>query len=646
MISDPSDRPRRVDGDRRRHAHLGVREHPRRRAHRPGLQHLRPLLHRERRRPRATASRSSAASRSTTGSSSRTTSSWDPDVTFSNDPRPRSGRHLDALPADARPRRARASAPAPILLPGVHRRPLRDGRRRRARDARRPGLRARRTAARPRSTATSAAAATDPALRERRARRLLLRPALPRGRRRATSARPHERGRGRRRPAAVAFGALADDYRGKRAAIDAGSRPRPRAAAGSSSARRSRGSRRSSPRRSASRTSSPAPTGPRRSPSPCGRPAPQPDDEVLLPANTCAADARRRRAWPARAPRARATWIRETLTLDAARRRARGDACRPIPAARPPLRRRRRPRRRSRRSPRRAGLALVEDCAQSHGAASGGPHDRRPSAARPPSPSIPSKNLGAYGDGGAVATGDAGVGRAPARAAPVRLEPARLRRARGLELAPRRDAGGDPAREAPLPRARRTRAGARSRSATTPRSPACRCGCLGRAARLGAGAAPLPGARSSGATRFREHLARAASRPASTTPCRSTSSRPTRSSATGKGDFPVSEAACDTVVSLPIYPTLTDAQVDAVVAAVRDFFEERRDERATSSRSSFPSTSTRRACRAWPSGCGRSPTRPTTTSRSSSWTTARATPPGTRIERDRAGLAARRAACA
>ncbi len=40
-----------------------------------------------------------------------------------------------------------------------------------------------------------------------------------------------------------------------------------------------------------------------------------------------------------------------------------------------------------------------------------------------------------------------------------------------------------------------------------------------------------------------------------------------------RGDFPVSEAASDTTVSLPIYPGLVDAQVDAVIASVRDFFE-------------------------------------------------------------------------
>ena len=40
----------------------------------------------------------------------------------------------------------------------------------------------------------------------------------------------------------------------------------------------------------------------------------------------------------------------------------------------------------------------------------------------------------------------------------------------------------------------------------------------------------------------------------------------------GPGAFPVSEAACETVLSLPIYPTLENAQVDRVAGAVREFF--------------------------------------------------------------------------
>jgi dTDP-4-amino-4,6-dideoxygalactose transaminase len=39
-----------------------------------------------------------------------------------------------------------------------------------------------------------------------------------------------------------------------------------------------------------------------------------------------------------------------------------------------------------------------------------------------------------------------------------------------------------------------------------------------------------------------------------------------------EGDFPVSERACETVLSLPIYPTLDNEQVEAVVSEVRAFF--------------------------------------------------------------------------
>ena len=41
----------------------------------------------------------------------------------------------------------------------------------------------------------------------------------------------------------------------------------------------------------------------------------------------------------------------------------------------------------------------------------------------------------------------------------------------------------------------------------------------------------------------------------------------------GPGDFPVAEEASRTVLSLPIHPALSDAQVEAVVSAVRGFFE-------------------------------------------------------------------------
>ena len=41
----------------------------------------------------------------------------------------------------------------------------------------------------------------------------------------------------------------------------------------------------------------------------------------------------------------------------------------------------------------------------------------------------------------------------------------------------------------------------------------------------------------------------------------------------GRGSFPVTEQLADRVLSLPIFPGLAEAQLDAVVGAVRDFFE-------------------------------------------------------------------------
>jgi len=39
------------------------------------------------------------------------------------------------------------------------------------------------------------------------------------------------------------------------------------------------------------------------------------------------------------------------------------------------------------------------------------------------------------------------------------------------------------------------------------------------------------------------------------------------------GDFPVSEEACATVLSLPLHGGLADADADFVAASVREFFE-------------------------------------------------------------------------
>lgn len=40
-----------------------------------------------------------------------------------------------------------------------------------------------------------------------------------------------------------------------------------------------------------------------------------------------------------------------------------------------------------------------------------------------------------------------------------------------------------------------------------------------------------------------------------------------------KGDFPVSETGCDSVLSLPLYPQMTEGEVNYVISCVREFFD-------------------------------------------------------------------------
>jgi dTDP-4-amino-4,6-dideoxygalactose transaminase len=292
----------------------------------------------------------------------------------------------------------------------------------------------------------------------------------------------------------------------------------------------------------------------------------QAEDEVLLPANTCVptiAAVRLARAWPRLAD-----VDPETLTLDA------GSAARAITPTLKCL------------LPvhlyggiadleglsllaNREGLALVEDCAQSHGASWRGRSAGTFGSAAAFS-FYPSKNLGAYGDGGAVATNDARIaGELRERrqygwsrrdhaeregwnsrldeiqAAILRAKLPFLERenARRREIADRYDAAF---RELPL-----------RLLACRPESVPARHLYPVRLARRDA---------------FRQHLA---SRGIETgihypTPLHLQPAYAFLGHV--KGDFPVSEAACETIVSLPIYPGLTDAQVGAVIAAVSEFF--------------------------------------------------------------------------
>jgi len=293
------------------------------------------------------------------------------------------------------------------------------------------------------------------------------------------------------------------------------------------------------------------------------------DDEVILPANTCVPTAAGVRLAGAR-PRL-ADVDPDTLTLSAAeaeRARARrrrfllpvhlyGGAADVESLGR---------------LARDEDLTLIEDCAQSHGASVGG--RRTGGFGRAAAFSFyPSKNLGAYGDGGAVVTDDPEIARrlrelrqygwtrrdfaeregwnsrldelqaAILRAKLPYLEPENARR--------RAVAGRYDEAFAGLPVTRLAqRPGGVSARHLYPvrleRRDALRAHLAGRGIET-AVHYPIP-LHLQPAYAFLGHR---------------------------RGDFPVSERACETVVSLPLHAALTDEQVDTVIEGVREFFGER-----------------------------------------------------------------------
>jgi dTDP-4-amino-4,6-dideoxygalactose transaminase len=215
------------------------------------------------------------------------------------------------------------------------------------------------------------------------------------------------------------------------------------------------------------------------------------------------------------------------------------------------------------------GLILVEDCAQSHGASAGG--RRAGSFGRAAAFSFyPTKNLGAYGDGGAVVTADPEIAR-------------RLRELRQYGWSRRdfaeREGWNSRLDElqaailrAKLPRLEEENARRRSIAA---RYDAAFAGLPLR--RLGqrpgsVSARHIYPVRLERRDALRAHLASRGIETAVHYPL-PLHLQPAYSWLGHRaGDFPVSERACETVVSLPIYPALTDGQVDAVIEGVRDFF--------------------------------------------------------------------------
>ncbi len=294
------------------------------------------------------------------------------------------------------------------------------------------------------------------------------------------------------------------------------------------------------------------------------------EDEVILPANTCVptlAAVRLARAWPRLAD-----VDPETLTLDAA---AAERVLTPFVRCVLPvhlyggaadveglssL-------------ANRAGIALVEDCAQSHGASAGG---RLTGAfGRTAAFSFyPTKNLGAYGDGGAVATDE-----------PALADRLRHLRQYGWSRRDYAEIEGWNSRldeiQAAILRAKLPYLASENarRREIAERYDAAFAGLPLRLLRSRPGtvaARHLYPVRVDRRDAFRESLARRGIETAIHYPVPLHLQPAYAFLGHGKGDFPVSEAACETVVSLPIHPMLGDPQVLAVIEAVRQSCEELR----------------------------------------------------------------------
>jgi dTDP-4-amino-4,6-dideoxygalactose transaminase len=215
-------------------------------------------------------------------------------------------------------------------------------------------------------------------------------------------------------------------------------------------------------------------------------------------------------------------------------------------------------------------LVLLEDCAQSHGAA--WLEKKTGSFGRAASFSFyPTKNLGAYGDGGAVATNDAlladrvkrlrqygwsrrdvsemegrnsRLDELQAAILRVKLLSLEAENSRRREIARRYD---ESLRGVPL-----------RRLASRPGVlPACH----------------LYPVRTASRDDLRRHLAARGVETGIHYPVPLHLQPAYAFLGYRKGDFPVSERACEEVLSLPMYPALTDDRVDVVIAAVREFFE-------------------------------------------------------------------------
>ncbi|MCA1581584.1 MAG: DegT/DnrJ/EryC1/StrS family aminotransferase [Acidobacteria bacterium] len=217
----------------------------------------------------------------------------------------------------------------------------------------------------------------------------------------------------------------------------------------------------------------------------------------------------------------------------------------------------------------RRGLTLLEDCAQSHGAAWKGCRTGSFGAAAAFS-FYPTKNLGAFGDGGAVATRDPEIAR-------------RLRSLRQYGWS-RRDFAETEGRNsrldelqaailgAKLPALEEDNARRRAVAAFYDEALADLPLTLLSTRPGSVSAAHLYPVRSGRRDAVRETLEGAGVETGIHYPTPLHLQPAYAFLGHRRGDFPVSEQAAETVLSLPLHPRLTGPQVEAVVSGIRGFF--------------------------------------------------------------------------
>jgi len=217
----------------------------------------------------------------------------------------------------------------------------------------------------------------------------------------------------------------------------------------------------------------------------------------------------------------------------------------------------------------REGLTLLEDCAQSHGAT----YQGCPTGGFGRAASFsfyPTKNLGAYGDGGAVATNDPEVAQ-------------RLRQLRqyGWSRRDHAEREGWNSRldelQAAILRAKLPFLAAENgrRRELAAHYDAAFTDLPLRLLRAREGVIPAPHlyvVRTERRDALRAHLAARGVETAIHYPIPLHLQPAYAFLGYRKGDFPVSEAACETVLSLPLHPALSDSETATVIAAVREFF--------------------------------------------------------------------------